>query len=244
MASGAAAVGLRLWRLLVRLTLFAALLWVVAVGTLLLERRSLIYPQVQDFDPSYAGGLPRGRVEIVEASDGIPLHVWVAPPLEGRPVILHFTGNGAYTPGAALAVAPFVLRGYGAAILSYRGAGRAPGAPSEAAFTADAIAVYDALPRLLGVSAPPIIQGASLGAALAVSLASQRPAAAVVLEAPFDRLCAVAAHHYRWLPACLIQWDERWDSIDRIASVEAPLLVLAAARDTLIPPTHARRLFA
>ena len=84
--------------------------------------------------------------------------------------------------------------------------------------------------------------GTSLGAAVAVRLAARRPARAVILETPFARLCETATHHYPLIPACFVMFRDRWDSIDRIADVGAPLLILHGDADRLIPLDQARRL--
>lgn len=230
-------------RVLSRAVLLGAFLWLVAAGTVIMERRALIYPLSQAFDARTIDGLTRGRVETLTGSDGTPLSVWVAPPVGDRPTILHFTGNAGYTPAAARTVTPYVIRGYGAVLLNYRGAGGAPGEPSEERFVADALTVYDALPRLLGTDRPPVIQGVSLGAAVAVAVAAERPAAALILTVPFARVCEVAQHHYRWLPACLLQWDETWESTARVGAVSAPILVVEAGRDNIIQAGQATALY-
>lgn len=238
----------RLTGIVIRLALMAGFVWAVLVAALFLQRHDRIYPFAQGFRAEVPEALPRGRLLTLEGRDGTPLLAWVAPPVGDAPVVLHFTGNGGYLPGAARHVSPLVIRGYGVAMLAYRGAGGAPGEPSEAALIADALSLYDALPGVFPTASPnratpPIIWGTSLGAAIASAVAAERPASAVVLEVPFARLCTVAEHHYPWLPACLILPDERWESADRVPGIEAPLLVLAADEDTIIPPAEAVALY-
>jgi fermentation-respiration switch protein FrsA (DUF1100 family) len=84
--------------------------------------------------------------------------------------------------------------------------------------------------------------GESLGAAVAVGLAVQRPPASLVLRSPFTSLADVGAVHYPWLPVSRLLLD-RYPSIDRIASVGAPLLVVAGDRDDIVPAALSRRLF-
>ena len=84
--------------------------------------------------------------------------------------------------------------------------------------------------------------GESLGAAVAVGLAVQRPPAALVLRSPFTSLADVGAVHYPWLPVRRLLLD-RYPSIERIASVRAPVLVIAGDRDDIVPATLSRRLY-
>ncbi len=156
-------------------------------------------------------------------------------------------GNAGSLPSHASVMAELAAHGLGVAALNYRGAGGAPGRPSEEVLVADALALYDQLDRLLGQSVPPgrrAIHGTSLGAALAVRLAAERPSAAVVLDAPFNRLCEVAGHHYPIFPTCLLLPYEHWESGARIAGIDAPLLVLHGQRDAIIPLAQGRALFA
>ncbi|MEM6942726.1 MAG: hypothetical protein AAF416_03010 [Pseudomonadota bacterium] len=235
----------RLLRTMLTLGGFALVLWIALVGLLLLSRHERIYPQSQSFDAAEVDGLPRGRLARLTAADGTPILAWVAPPVDGQPVMLHFTGNAGHVPSMARHVTPLAIRGWGVAILVPRGAGGAPGAPSEEALIGDALTLYDALPSLFPEAAsPPAVWGVSLGAALATAVAVERPVSAAILEVPFAQLCSVAEHHYPWSLACFLLWDERWDSIDRIPRLEAPLLILAGERDRTVPVAEARRLFA
>lgn len=239
-------------RMIVRSLVMLGVLWIGAVAGALLFRHALIYPFVGTFAVEQVAGLPHGRAVTVPTAEGPPIRAWVADPLptllpgqEDRPIILHFTGNAGWLPAGAIKMREFVHRGYGAAILAYRGAGDQPGAPSEAALIADAVALYDALPTLFpDRSGPPVIYGVSLGAALAVQLAARRPASALVLEAPFTRLCDAAEHAYPVLPACLVMWDEHWDSLATIGEVRAPVLVLHGTADRVIPVDQGQRLHA
>jgi fermentation-respiration switch protein FrsA (DUF1100 family) len=84
--------------------------------------------------------------------------------------------------------------------------------------------------------------GESLGAAVAVGLAVQRPPAALVLRSPFTSLGDVGAVHYPWLPVRRLLID-RYPSVERIASVRAPVLVIAGDRDDIVPAALSRRLY-
>lgn len=185
--------------------------------------------------------MPGARVQTITAADGVPLTVWTAPARADRPTILYLMGNAGALPSAGPRLEELVLAGYGLVALNYRGAGGTPGAPSQAALVSDALTVYDALTG--GPADPPVIYGTSLGAALAVQTAAQRRSKALILETPFTRLCDTAHDHFPGVPHCLLLWDEEWASIDLIAGIDAPLLVLHGDADRIVPITHGRRLF-
>lgn len=237
--------GLR--RMLTGLILAVAALWVIAGATLIVFARPLIYP----FQPGYSAaepvGLPGARAAVLDAGDGTPLTVWLKDPAPGAPVVLFFMGNGGVLAAHAPLLARLAERGFGIAALNYRGAGGAPGKPSQKALTADAVALYDGLDTLFDAPVPPgrrVIWGASLGAALAVQLAARREAGALVLESPFNRLCEAAQVHYPIFPACLVLPYEHWDSAAALAGVSVPLLILHGEADAVIPVSQGRKLFA
>src|SRR5262249_55228788 len=86
-----------------------------------------------------------------------------------------------------------------------------------------------------------IVHGESLGTAVAVNLASRKPCAGVVLEAPFTSARGVAASILPVLGPMLV-WG--LDSRARIACVHAPLLIMQGDRDQVISPRLGQALFA
>jgi len=141
---------------------------------------------------------------------------------------------------AALAAALNRL-GHSVLLFDYRGYGGNPGRPTEDGLAADARAAEAWLRAQPDVDRI-VYFGESLGAAVAVGLAVQRPPASLVLRSPFTSLADVGAVHYPWLPVRRLLLD-RYPSIDRIASVRAPLLVIAGDRDDIVPAELSRRLF-
>ena len=83
--------------------------------------------------------------------------------------------------------------------------------------------------------------GRSLGAAVAVDVALERPGGGVALEMPFLSVPAMARVHYPFVPAFLIR--SRFDNERKIAQLSVPKLIVQAERDEVAPPWHAQRLF-
>ena len=88
------------------------------------------------------------------------------------------------------------------------------------------------------------IFGHSLGGAIAVQLASEvADAKGLIVEGSFTSITDVF-HSFKWgwLPiAPLI--TQRFDSVQKIAGVKAPVLVVHGSRDTLIRPALGRALY-
>src|SRR5262249_39846423 len=64
----------------------------------------------------------------------------------------------------------------------------------------------------------------------------------VVLVTPYDSLVEVASRYYPYLPVGLML-RHPFDSASRAPGIRVPLLCIAAQRDEVIPPIHARKLF-
>jgi len=87
-----------------------------------------------------------------------------------------------------------------------------------------------------------VVVGESLGTGPAVQLAASHPVAALALEAPYTSMVDAASYHYGWLPVRLLLRD-RFDSIDRIAEIHAPLIIFHGDADPVVPFALGKRLF-
>jgi fermentation-respiration switch protein FrsA (DUF1100 family) len=123
--------------------------------------------------------------------------------------------------------------------MSYRGYPGSGGRPSEAALLADGLELFDWLAARVGTI---VIYGESLGSAVAIHVAAEREAGAVILEAPFTAAVDVARETYPWIPARLLMRDQ-FLSRERIGRVEEPALIVHGADDWVVPAEHGRRLF-
>jgi uncharacterized protein len=209
------------------------------------QQRRLIYFPSPGPLPSATSILPTGNDVLLDTEDGLRLAAWHFPaPSHGRaPAVVIFNGNAGYRwLRADLAVA---LNRHGLSVLlfDYRGYGGNPGRPTEEGLAADARAAQAWLAGQPDVDPGRIAYfGESLGAAVAVELAVHRPPAALVLRSPFTSLADVGVLHYPWLPVRQLLID-RYPSIERIASVKAPVLVIAGDRDNVVPAALSKQLF-
>lgn len=208
------------------------------------QQRRLIYFPSQGPVPSATSVSPDARdVELV-TEDGITLGAWYFPAATPGPAVLVCNGNaGDRSMRAALATALHRM-GLSVLLFDYRGYGGNPGRPMEDGLAADARAAQAWLAGQPEVDAGRIAYfGESLGAAIALGLAVDRPPAALVLRSPFTSLSDVGAVHYPWLPVRRLLLD-RYPSIDRIGSLQAPVLIIAGDRDDIVPAELSERLYA
>jgi fermentation-respiration switch protein FrsA (DUF1100 family) len=176
----------------------------------------------------------------LDTADHVRVHAWWIGHEGARWVALHLHGNGGNITHRYLQYA--AIRDAGAAVLAldYRGYGKSSGKPSESGLYRDADAAYDYLLKIGYRPEQIIVHGESLGTAVAVDLASRRPCAGVVLEAPFTSAGDVAATVVPVVGAALI-WS--FNSRAKISRVHAPLLVIHGDRDDVIPIRLGQELF-
>jgi len=194
--------------------------------------------------PPVEAFLEEGQNVSFDTEDGIRLGGWFLPGAgneDGRAVLV-FNGNaGDRSFRAPLALA-LSREGFSVLLFDYRGYGGNPGHPTEEGLSADARAARAYLAGRSDVDPARIVYlGESLGCAVAVELATHHPPAALVLRSPFTSLADVGRRHYPFLPVRLLLKD-RFSSVDRIAGIARPLLVVAGERDRIIPSSHSRRL--
>jgi fermentation-respiration switch protein FrsA (DUF1100 family) len=159
--------------------------------------------------------------------------------------ILYLHGN-ASTIASRMSVAHYRgLHELGVNLLApeYRGYNGLAGIPSEASVGADARAGYDYLRTEKHVPAARlVIYGWSLGAAVAVDLASQVDARAVILEGAPASIVDIGQQRYPYFPIRLIIRNP-FQAIEKVARIRAPLLFLHSPEDVVVPFTEGRRLF-
>jgi len=118
-------------------------------------------------------------------SDGVRLHAWFVTAPQASLITLYLHGNAGNLTSRLLQIRQITAAGSSVLMLDYRGYGKSGGSPSERGLYGDAGAAYLYLLDH-GYSARHIVlQGESLGTAVAVDLASRKECAGVVLEAAF-----------------------------------------------------------
>lgn len=182
------------------------------------------------------------EIELKSAA-GHKLYCWYGPAKAGKQTLLFFHGNGGNVAYRAEKFKKLMAEGYGVFMLGYRGFGGSEGAPSERALVADANVAYGYVISSLGLSTVDIIiYGESIGTSVAVQVAANQEAAALILEAPMYSVLSIAQARYPYVPVRPFLRD-KFESNLYIAGVNAPLLVVHGDRDEVIPVASGRALF-
>ncbi|MES1912354.1 MAG: hypothetical protein MHM6MM_004642 [Cercozoa sp. M6MM] len=189
--------------------------------------------------------------------DGKRIHGWFmrAPRHRGflpgdytqQPTVIFFHGNAGNRGFRLFNMKQLVELGLNVLIIDYRGYAESEGEPSEEGLVLDARASLDYLRNRGDVDMSKIIvYGRSLGGAVALALHETHGEylRAVALENTFtsvaDMVDALMPRPLALLKGLLLRMH--WRSLERIPSVQCPLLLLSSERDELIPPTQMRQL--
>jgi pimeloyl-ACP methyl ester carboxylesterase len=177
----------------------------------------------------------------IEAADGVQLNAWWVP-RDGSPLVTLFLhGNAGNLTHRAARIQEIVAAGSSVLMLDYRGYGKSGGRPTEQGLYRDSEAGFVYLLGKGYRADQIILHGESLGTAVAIDLASRRPCAALILEAPFTSAGDVAATVVPVLGPWLIR---SYNSLPKIRWIRVPKLFLQGDRDEVVPLRLGQELFA
>ena len=162
----------------------------------------------------------------------------------GPPVLLYLHGARWNVLGSAGRIRRMQEMGFSVLAIDYRGFGKSSGAlPSEDTAREDAAAAWQWLAkRFPGRSR--YVFGHSLGGAIAIDLATGiDDASGVIVEGTFTNITDVVSNFkWGWLPLSGLI-TQRFESIDKVKRIHAPLLVVHGTDDSVIPAALGRRLY-
>ncbi|TFZ08794.1 alpha/beta hydrolase [Ramlibacter humi] len=165
-------------------------------------------------------------------------------PRPDTPVLLYLHGARWNVAGSAGRMRRLQDMGFSVLAIDYRGFGKSsPGLPSEATAYEDARQAWAWLAQHYPKN-PRYVFGHSVGGAIAIDLAaSVDDEQGTIVEGTFTSIADVAAtFKWGWLPIGPLI-TQRFDSVDKVAKIGSPLLVVHGANDTLIKSELAQRLF-
>jgi pimeloyl-ACP methyl ester carboxylesterase len=233
------------WLLSAAVTLVLVYVLLVVLAWKLQDRLAFPAPRSALPLPSSLG-IFDGRTVSVTAADSVVLRGWYLPPhpapdkAERAPAIIWFYGNMETVEGVAPSLHRFRPPGMGLLVLDYRGYGTSDGQASEAGVYLDSEAAWEYLLSRPEIDSARIgVYGRSIGSAVALHLATERPVRALVLDSPLSNAREMARLHYRFLPTFMARLV--LDNLSRAERLTIPLIVFHGTEDRITPIDMGRR---
>jgi len=210
-----------------------------------MDRHYIFFPERTLHTTPEAAGLTYEEV-LFPAADGVRLHGWLLPGKTEQPLLLFAHGNAGNISHRIDNLAHFQRLGLTVFIFDYRGYGLSEGQITEQGSYNDIRGALAWLQQRGWKPQQMIYFGRSLGGAVALQLALEKPPGGLVLESAFTSVAGMGWHHQPLSYALLGWWalSSRYDNLDKIDQLNCPLLLLQGDNDRTVPPKMAQQLFA
>lgn len=225
------------------------------------KERELIF-MIEPGTASWYHGIPADvqELELRAPSFGVTqnIHAWWWPAEQkDASAILYLHGSRWNLTGQFFRIEQLHALGFSVLAIDYRGFGQSKGQlPSEASVYEDARIAWERLEHLQPDPAKRLIYGHSLGGAVAVDLAAELgrdaqkrdepvQARGLIVESTFTNLADVAASVASTRTSLPVRWlvSQKFDSIDKIADIRMPVLIVHGSADQFVSPRFSEALF-
>ena len=220
------------------------------------ERRAIYYPSREFLFTPADIGLDYRDI-FFKTQDGLTLNGWFIPSRNPRGSLLFCHGNAGNISHRLEIMEIFHKLKLNVFIFDYRGYGRSQGRPSEQGLYKDAQAAYQCLLGLRdagsvedepssgasGINKEPIvIYGKSIGANIAIDLASRVKADMLISDSGFTSAYEMSRILFPYLPT---KWmiTIKYDALTKIKDIAIPKLIIHSKDDEIVPFALGRRLF-
>jgi dipeptidyl aminopeptidase/acylaminoacyl peptidase len=224
----------------------AGFLWAGMISAIAAGQRKLLFNPtlIREVQSPRSSG-HRTRPVVLRSHDGTRLAGWLMTPKEPgpHPAVVYFGGRSEEVSWV-VRDAGTLFPGMAVLAMNYRGYGDSRGEPGEEHMVEDGCMLFDWLCGRSNIDAKRVaVIGRSLGSGVAVQVAKERPASAVVLITPYDSILALAQRRFKGVPVSYLL-RHRFESITYAALLSAPTYVLRAATDDVVPHVHTDQLVA
>ena len=223
------------------------MVWLIAVIYLSLIAFMYVFQRHFVFAPSsrnpFAAGHAPFQVLNYQTPAGLNLRGLYVPAKENRPTIVYFHGNAGNLADRIYKAQHFLDKGYGVALVGYRGYSGNPGQPTEQGLYEDGRAVIRQLEQSGVKEQDIVLYGESLGTGVATQMATEIKAKALILEAPFTSTIDVGARVYWFLPVRFLLKD-KFENLKKIGDLTMPIMIIHGTDDRTIPYAFGEKLFA
>ncbi|MBW2519438.1 MAG: alpha/beta hydrolase [Deltaproteobacteria bacterium] len=214
-----------------------------SLASAMIERRYLYFPDTKIQITPESAKIYFEDV-IFQSLDGLQLHGWFVPGQPKRPVVLFCHGNAGNMSNRVPMIRFLNNLGLSVFIFDYRGYGNSKGRVNENGTYDDARGALRWLLARGWSTSEMIFLGRSLGAAVALQIAIEKPPARLVLECPFTSIVEMAQLHYPRLYRLfrgLVR--AKYSNVSKIKAIRSPLLLCHGTDDRIVPCVMGERLY-
>lgn len=206
-------------------------------------QRRLIY--IPDRRVPAISKAPWAELIEIKTADGLTLNSWWCPPKNyADPVISFFHGNAHNIESRIPKTEVFIQKGYGVLLIEYRCYGGNPGSPTETGLYHDARAHLDWLFKDRKIKSENLIlYGESLGSGIAVQMATEYKAKALILDVPFFSVLEMCKFRAPFIPCMEKLVKDQYRSDLKIDTLYLPVFIGVGERDFVIPYRFGTKLF-
>lgn len=213
------------------------------IGGLYFMQRSQVFHPLRDTKTPAEYGLSGFENIMIPTQDHLKIQAWYKKAKPGYPTVVYFHGNAHSLGNRSNRFKEMAAAGFGVLAPTYRGYGMSEGSPTEEGLYADARgAMSYATTKLSIPSRQMILYGESLGTAVATYAATEYAVGGVILEAPPISILKRGQELYPYAPVSILLKD-RFETINRIKNIHAPLLILHGTVDRIVPAAHGKALY-
>ncbi len=223
-----------------QILLIGCVVFALTIVLMYLFQRHLIYfpdRRVPKLEQYHATDM---TIVMLKTKDNLTLRSWYKPAQKNQPTLLYLHGNAGNIGNRMPLARQLIKEGFGVFLLEYRGYGGNRGTPTEKGFYEDARTAVLYLQQQGIKPKELVLYGESLGTGVATHLATEFPVCAIVLQSPYTSLANLSRYHYPWV--FVKPWDQ-FNSLERIKSIHAPLLIIHGKQDYIVPYREAQELF-
>lgn len=213
----------------------------ILIAVYLFQARLVFFPtREMTGDPGHIG---LAFEEVWLRSGGKKIHGWYIPAAAPRYTMLFFHGNAGNISQRLDSIKQFNDLQLSVFIIDYQGYGKSEGKPGERATYQDSRAAWDYLVGERGARPDEIVLfGRSLGAAVAIELATEVEPFALIVESCFTSAVDMGTKVYPLLPIRLVR-RIRYNSLSRVGDVRVPKLFIHSIDDEIVPFGMGKRLY-
>lgn len=185
----------------------------------------------------------------IDTDDGEQLDAWFLTRDDAMATVLYFGGNGFLMVKSRPLIETYSEIPVNFVLFDYRGYGLSSGEPSVEGIKRDARTIFTEVQALANESSHPVfIHGHSMGSFLSTYITEQNKVAGYVLESPITEVNSWTKKLVPWLLRPFIRFDindqiASQNNVERVQSIEYPLLILGGSDDDITPFDMAQELY-